>query len=589
MDNEKKFNRYDYIKLEKTLSAKNGIFQSKLNTITDFNITQNNNIIVSHEGKLDLFDKNGMFVKRVEGKKDEYSAPLNASLIGTDDHRRYIIVQSNEKQFQILDSDGKFIAKVDLSKLLEIGISEKEVMNIHITTQKNILIILSSNRSSRDTICVLVDLSGKLLKYIKNVRIAKYIGKNLVIAEKEKVYTDINPWDSHFLSFSENREEEKVDTDINPCCLLDFTVQSDKNNSFDPLEIICESAFNYNGRLSNDGKCILVWNYDYHDNLNFYLYDLYGKKIVCENKNCSIHKRIRYDRAFSFDCHMQQFKSVYKQENFFYCDSYPNRFLRIYDHSGKIYNFGCDPYVVAHNNEFIIVGQNRLSKIIPPNMDKKEIFPPFYYEQPKFTMKTDDKDQIIIQFGNWIKILKPDGTIVKTFEKTDEEVDEEQELRDSRGRILKCHWGSSIDIYDQSENHVKSISEYGKYNETLSIADGFTIDKWDNIIAVSTYRLSIRIYDPLGNLIKYIRGAGIGGKNFEEIYNVTSDSRGRIIIAGRSDGENIIQIFARSAKKQKQNFSRPRKTEDPYNIIKVRYAKGEITYKEFEHMKKNLL
>ena len=101
-----------------------------------------------------------------------------------------------------------------------------------------------------------------------------------------------------------------------------------------------------------------------------------------------------------------------------------------------------------------------------------------------------------------------------------------------------------------------------------------TVDRWDRIIAA--HDSSITIYDHSGRLVNSVHGRYISADG------VAADGTGRIIVSGRDPNDNgMIQIFdtvppgADSA-------------EDPLRILKARYARGEITDKQFEAMKKRL-
>ena len=164
-----------------------------------------------------------------------------------------------------------------------------------------------------------------------------------------------------------------------------------------------------------------------------------------------------------------------------------------------------------------------------------------------------------------------------------------QMARDSYDRIISNH---PLTIRDSSGADVKQISVRGTHGEGIGFADALTVDKWDRIIAVEAYMLTIRIFDHAGNLVRTVRGTAVGGKKLEKIYGVAADGMGRIIISGMDeDNVTLIQVFGtvRKPKKRPAGISRNvSRNNDPLHILQVRYAKGELTDEQFESMKKKL-
>ena len=154
---------------------------------------------------------------------------------------------------------------------------------------------------------------------------------------------------------------------------------------------------------------------------------------------------------------------------------------------------------------------------------------------------------------------------------------------DSHGRAIKAN-GGKIEITDSQGMKVGEIDASG--------VDALTVDRWDRIITVDSYRLTIRIFDHRGNLVGLVRGADIGNARFSGgiamdnestgtedsimsgVSGVAVDDKGRIFVSSWRTGSHMIQIFD-SAPKQ----------EDPLRILQARYAKGEITKDEFIEMK----
>ena len=170
--------------------------------------------------------------------------------------------------------------------------------------------------------------------------------------------------------------------------------------------------------------------------------------------------------------------------------------------------------------------------------------------------------------------------------------------RDSHGRVIQgtcvisqyCYY-SRITIEDTLGNFVKEIEIRGAHGNLINFAESLTVDKWDRIITVERYSLTIRVFERNGDLVSTIRGTSVGGKNMNEISGITTDRMGRIIISGTDCNDNeVIQIFGAELglKRKQRGGRRLQSAEDPIHILKVRYAKGKITDEQFEAMKKKM-
>ena len=90
--------------------------------------------------------------------------------------------------------------------------------------------------------------------------------------------------------------------------------------------------------------------------------------------------------------------------------------------------------------------------------------------------------------------------------------------RDSHDRVISDYGWSSIKIQDTSGNDVKEISVGGTYDERIKFADALTVDRWDRIITVDRYRLTIRFFDHEGEPIRAVPGTSIGGRTLASIH-----------------------------------------------------------------------
>ena len=163
---------------------------------------------------------------------------------------------------------------------------------------------------------------------------------------------------------------------------------------------------------------------------------------------------------------------------------------------------------------------------------------------------------------------------------------------DASGRIyekIRDSGDTCIRVTDSNGDQVSEIRATGQYRESIAFADAFTVDRKGRIIAVDEHKITVRVFEPSGKQIFQFSGVQLGGRSYSKVYDVAADSQGRILISGRVDKESIIQVFAPNKEQDRRFDSKNHhKTEDPLHVLKIRYAKGEITEEQFDHMVKKL-
>ena len=288
----------------------------------------------------------------------------------------------------------------------------------------------------------------------------------------------------------------------------------------------------------------------------------------------------------------------------------------------RVYSLSCIPIVVDATDR-IILGDHGCVRILNPDCSVKKIITDADGQGCMFdkitAVTTDKKNRIIvadhyyeerrIEIGRsdkHVRMFNANGKFLES--NTDDEFRANGHTRiadmfkdpytmayDSHDRAVVVVWGYDrrIEIRDTSGNAMKEISVDGGHGESIDFVHALTVDKWDRIITVEPHLLTIRIFDHMGNPIKTVRGTSIGGKNLRRICGIASDSTGRIIISGYDEnGVALIQIFGPSnkprTKSRRDKQLTAKRGMDPLHILKVRYAKGEITNEQFDDMKKRL-
>ena len=187
----------------------------------------------------------------------------------------------------------------------------------------------------------------------------------------------------------------------------------------------------------------------------------------------------------------------------------------------------------------------------------------------------DRQNRIVVRDGDHIRIFDSNGKFVQSFTECEYSAKVDARLAkfldsypylayDSHGRSIAAE-GSSVQIMDRGYS-IQEIS--------LDDVGAVTVDRWDRIIVAHDSRITI--YDHSGRLVNSVHGRYISADG------VVADGMGRIIVSGRDPNDNgMIQIFDTVPQGADS-------AEDPLRILKARYAKGEITDKQFEDMKKRL-
>ena len=286
-------------------------------------------------------------------------------------------------------------------------------------------------------------------------------------------------------------------------------------------------------------------------------------------------------------------------------------------HEKKWHHFNVGGRILSASNEGVVVQYgNCVFRLVPPNTVRILL-----YEASGIRIATDSMDRIIVADHGCVKILNPDGSIVENIVDADGRggrfvatksvtVDRQNRIVvrdgdhirifDSNGKFVQsfteCEYSAKVDArlaeflhsypYLAYDSHGRSIAAEGSSVQIMDRGHriqeidlpgdvgAITVDRWDRIIVAHDSRITI--YDHSGRLVNSVHGRYIRADG------VAADGMGRVIVSGRDpNGNGMIQIFdtvpqgAGSA-------------EDPLCILKARYAKGEITDKQFEDMKKRL-
>ena len=547
------------------------------------------------EKRLKMFDKRGMFVRSFVCRKNNYDAPLSPDIITVDAKNRLIVADEHRGQVFILDMTGRFILDFKLEK----GESDY-IMDIYVTSQDNIIVVTNEYRGHD---LFVFSPAGACL------------GKTELSGDRwffsnDRVLSDGNLYD--FTNVDPGKHQTIVRKDMTDTIggTTSGFVMDDKGNMYVRHQTYIvlydasgkETELPVGGHIGYDGGYMLmlddghvavsqgnvtsIWDGKRIHRFDGVLLVAVGRTaIVCRIQCAGNRCHAAFVKIAAPDTEQELFKIPTSGVVPVATDA-ANRII-LGDH-------GCVRILNPNYNvERTITGAGKngvaLKSITAVAADhKNNIFAVDYwndrYSYTKFVhmfdangafLKSDLDDEIR---GN---VPGHMADVLESYPKT---------ARDSHGRTISVNW-KSITIRDSSGNDVKEISVGGAYGERIEFADALTVDKWDRIIAVEKYLLTIRIFDHDGNLVRTARGTSMGGKKLKEIHGVAADGMGRIIISGRDEnGVILVQVFGAIRKPVKTPRS-PRnvgRDDDPLRILQVRYAKGELTDEQFESMKKKL-
>ena len=540
------------IRLVKVLTGEDGIGGG----ISDMDgiqmaATKGKIIVADTKGRqLKVFDGNGVFVRSIACKKSEYGKQISPGTIALDSQNRIIVTDGSS--IHTLDPSGVSIGEFD---------AENRIERIQTTSQDNIIVGCGNELH-------LFDSTGKPLDNISTQAVL-FFGKNHVLGGG-----------------------------IWACTLYDFTVMNPKERASKVWEEedMLEWLHGVDGlsatALDDKGHIYVAVNRSVH------VLDLSGKVI----------KRITYDGVFAIE-HM-----VALDHNRMAISGYDGTSIW---HEKKWHHFNGGGRILSASNEGVVVQyDNCVSRLVPPSTVRTLL-----YKASGIQIATDSMDRIIVADHGCVKILNPDGSVVENIVDADGRggrfvaikavtVDRQNRIAvrdgdhirvfDSNGKFVQSftvrEYFAKVDArlaefldsypylaYDSHGRAVVALTDGGIVMRDRDKAikqidapdiDALTVDRWDRIIAA--HGSAITIYDHSGRLVNSVHGRYIRADG------VAADGAGRIIVSGRDPNDNgMIQIFdtvphgADSA-------------EDPLRILKARYAKGEITDKQFEAMKKRL-
>ena len=554
------------IRLVKVLTGEDGIGGG----ISDMDgiqmaATKGKIIVADTKGRqLKVFDGNGVFVRSISGRKDSYGAPMRPDKIALDGLNRIIVADNELHNVRILDPSGDYIKEFGLDGN-EAVFNEIEVVKT--TSQDNIIVGCGNELH-------LFDSTGKPLDNISTEG-ELFFGKNHVLEYKHNAY----------------------EHDKNTYTLYDFTGMSPKERApkvseEDMLEWL-HGVYNLRAATLDDKGHIYACAGDNP----IRVFGPSGKEI----------KRITYDDGFDIK-HM-----VALDRNRMAISGFTG--TSIWHEKKWHYFYGGGRILSASNEGVVVQYDNCVSRLVPPSTVRTLL-----YKASGIRIATDSMDRIIVADHGCVKILNPDGSVVENIVDADGRggrfvaikavtVDRQNRIVvrdgdhirifDSNGKFVQsfteCEYSAKVDArlakfldsypYLAYDSHGRSIAAEGSsvqimdrgYSiQEISLDDvgAVTVDRWDRIIVAHDSRITI--YDHSGRLVNSVHGRYISADG------VVADGMGRIIVSGRDPNDNgMIQIFDTVPQGADS-------AEDPLRILKARYAKGEITDKQFEDMKKRL-
>ena len=553
------------------------------------------------ERRLKVFDGRGIFVRSFVCRKNNYDAPLCPNMIALDTQNRIIVADGDRGVICILDISGKFIREFGIEKNGELG----NIKDIHVTSQDNIIVVSGEHNNHDLTV---FDSSGVCLGkttlgdrwFFSNGRMlaggnlydfAKVNTKKLQTIVPEDMGDSITGTVYGFMA------DDKGNMYVRQG---EFSAIQVYATSGKEIETIGDYHLGYEegsmGILANGHIAVsLETNTSIWDGKDFHYFR--GSLLAVAGRTAIV--------GSIFNMHHQPmfvFRKI----------TAPDTVQTLFRIPGP----GTVPVATDAANR-IIVGDHGCVRILNPDGSIKRIITDADGQGGMFGAITavaiDQKNRIVVADyrddghseqtkhvrsfdanGVFLESNTDDEFRAKGFEHMADMLESYPKMaRDSHDRVISDGGWSSIKIQDASGNDVKEISVGGTYDERIKFADALTVDRWDRIITVDRYRLTIRFFDHEGEPIRAVPGTSIGGRTLASIHGVASDGMGRIIISGRDkNGVALIQIFDPGNKpKTKTERYKPRIAErdrDPLHILKVRYAKGEITDEQFETMKKRL-
>ena len=535
------------IRLVKVLAGEDGI-GGGINNMGDIQMaaTKGKMIVADAEGRqLKVFDGNGVFVRSIACKKSEYGKQISPGTVALDSQNRIIVTDGSS--IHTLDPSGVSIGEFDAKKRIE---------RIQATSQDNIMAQAGDEILTLDPFCKLLDAIS-----LED----PYFGKNHVLGRDDSAYT-----------------------------LYDFTGMNPKERAFKisqkdmtDVDDLCAATLDDKGHI-----------YARTEDNSIHVFGPSGKVI----------KRITYDGVFRSMKHM-----VALDHNRMAISGYDGTSIW---HEKKWHHFDVAGIVLSASNEGVVVlSSDYVYRLVPPSTVRTLL-----YKASCIRIATDSMDRIIVADHGCVKILNPDGSVVKNIVDADGRggrfvaikavavdrqnrivVRDDDHIRifDSNGKFVQsfteCEYSAKVDArlakfldsypylaYDShgrsitAERNEIEITDRGYSIQEISLHDvgAVTVDRWDRIIAA--HGSSITIYDHSGRLVNSVHGRYIRADG------VAADGTGRIIVSGRDPNDNgMIQIFDTVPQGADS-------AEDPLRILKARYAKGEITDKQFEAMKKRL-
>ena len=562
------------------------------------------------EHRIKVFDGSGMFVRSFVCRKSNYDTPLQPDMIVLDSQNRVIAADKDRGLVGILDISGKFIMGFGVEKYGK----SRRISDIRITSQDNIIVVSEGETHNSHDLGVFAPSGARLGETELE---GKWLFNNDHMLASERLYD--------FTKINTKKPQAIVSKDIE----VHYPHDGESSVADEERAGIGDAWYRTVGvrdtscRLTEDmgygelrnrvgGMATLPDGYKADSKDDAWVWDGNGFRLFTEEFLTATDGKAIVIRTFStHDQPIFAFKKITAH------DTAQTLF--------KIHGHGVVPVTTDAANR-IIIGDHWCVRILNPDCSVKKTITDADGRGGEFgtitAITVDQKNRIVVAgrchgkrggHARYVRTFDADGEARPTeFKRITDMLESYPKMaRDSHDRVIDAtkelsmdtftggtinvpdSSGTSIIIRDSSGNDVKKITVGGAHSERIKFADALTVDRWDRIITVDLYRLTIRFFDHEGELIRAVPGTSIGGKSLEIIHGIAADGMGRIVISGRDkNGVALIQVFGPGNKTRKNPSRSEQRTMkrgmDPLRILKVRYTKGEITDEQFDAMKKRL-
>ena len=628
------------MRLATTLTEKNGIggaFSYPLNSDIGpgrITIDSKGNIAVAMGPKLMTFDLNGEFIKSFPCRKSIQDVEVFADMICTDSKRNMIIVDNKSHAIIILDHEYGFTRRFKV---------KNKIQNLRVTSHDNIVTIQYAE-SHGWQICM-YDQLGNLLDS-KQISLPHEQWATNILCDDFMIFKKSHRIKAY--EFTHKGDDGKPVITINDVDVNHFehnttikvhgrTIILLGNNKECDFVLPVDSALDFKARTANEKyenctlatyvekqyfnysinnslyDCVGVWNGTRFREIGSGLWLIDGSKLLTRVE----FEGEGYVSKIDLQDDLQGSAKGIDDDVYESCDPTP-----IYPYSVtplfELYrHYSGDVYIATDSRDRIIASGHKCVRILDPDgtvtltitgPDGRR-----FGDIMHIAVREDDHILVTERVRKsevnelQVDIFDPDGEVVGTenvetyFRNVSNDMEDATFADmgnatfahpDANGRIyekIDNSEGTCIRVTDSDGDQVSVIQATGHHGERIAFVDAFTVDRKGRIITVDKHRITVRVFEPSGKQIFQFSGVQLGGRSYTQVCDVAADSQGRILISGRVDEESIIQVFVPSKKQDRRfNPKNHRKTEEPLHILKIRYAKGQITEEQFDHMVKKL-